>query len=196
MQPPMRKACVVRRAPQYFSKISQNVFAVAEAIEERRNRADVERVRAQPYLVAGDAAQLGQDHADVLRARRRFHVQQLLDRLAVAQPVGDRGDVIHAVDIGIEHRVGAVLANFFHATMQVADDALGAQDLLAVELQDDAQHAVRGRMLRSHVEDEFGGVKKSFVLGIEVEIVGAFAHCPLSMPRLIFTHSWSCCRMA
>ena len=84
---------------------------------------------------------------------RNFGVDQLLDRLAVAQPVGDRSDVIHAIDVGIEHRVGAVLGNLFHAAMQVADDALGAQNFFAVELEDDAQHAVRRRMLRSHVED-------------------------------------------
>ena len=150
----------------------QDLFAVAEAVEQRRDRADVERVRAQPNLVAGDAAQLRQDDADVLRPRRSFHVQQLLDRLAVTQPVGDRGHVIHAVHVRIEHRVGAVLGNLLYAAMQVADDALGAQDLLAVQLQDDAQHAVRGRMLRPHVEHQLGGVEEGFVLGIEIEIVG------------------------
>ena len=30
--------------------------------------------------------------------------------------------------------------------------------LLAVELEDDAQHAVRGRVLRAHVENQFGGI--------------------------------------
>jgi hypothetical protein len=70
---------------------------------------------------------------------------------------------------------------------------------------------MRRRMLRPHVEDELVGVKKGFVLGIEVEVIGdprttlarlcvaiivfEIAHCPLSMPRLIFTHSWSCWRM-
>ena len=186
--------CGEARAAVLFENL-QDLFAIAEAVEQRRDGADVERVRAQPNLVAGDAAQLGQDDANVLRARRRFHVQQLLDRFAVAQPVGDRGDVIHAVDVGIEHGVGAVLGNLLHAAVQVADDALGAQNLLAVQLQDDAQHAVRGRVLRPHVEDEFGGIKEGFVLGIEVEIIRAFAHCPLSMPRLICTHSWSCCRI-
>ena len=78
---------------------------------------------------------------------------QLLDCLAVAQPVGDGSDVIHAIDVGIEHRVGAVFANLFHPAMQVADHALGAQNLLAVQLEDDAQHAVRRRMLWPHVED-------------------------------------------
>ena len=63
----MRNACVVRRAPQYFSKIFRIFFAIAEAVEQRRHRADVERVRAQPNLMAGDAAQFGQDDADVLR---------------------------------------------------------------------------------------------------------------------------------
>ena len=104
-------------------------------------------------------------------ARRRFRVEQLLDRLAVAQPVGDRGDVIHAVDVGIEHRVGAVLANLFNAAMQVADDALGAQNFFAVQFEDDAQHAVRRRMLRPHVEHQLGRVEEGFVLGIEVEII-------------------------
>ena len=145
-------------------------------------------------------------------ARRRFHVQQLLDRLAVAQPVGDRGHVIHAVHVGIEHRVGAVLGNLLHPAMQVADDAFGAQHFFAIQLEDDAQHAVGRGMLRPHVEDQFGGVEEGLVLGIEVEIVHharatltglrvaiigfEFLHCPLSMPRLICTHSLSCCRMA
>ncbi len=173
----------------------QHLFAIAEAIEQRRDGADVERVRAQPYLVAGDAAQLSQNDANVLRPRRGLHVEQFLDGFAVTQSVGDRGDVIHAVHVGIEHRVGAVLGNLLYAAMQVANDALGAQNFLAVQLQDDAQHAVRGRVLRPHVEHEFRRIQEGFVLGIEVEIIGAFAHCPLSMPRLMCTHSWSCCRI-
>ena len=82
--------------------------------------------------------------------------------------------------------------------MQVSDDTFCAQNFFAIKLQDDAQHAMRGRMLRPHVEDEFGGIEEGFVLGIEIDIGGAVvfvAHCPLSMPRLICTHSWSCCRM-
>ena len=37
---------------------AQNVLALAEAVEEHRHRADVERVRAQPHQVAVDARQL------------------------------------------------------------------------------------------------------------------------------------------
>ena len=131
----------------------ERFFALAQAIENRRNGADIEGVRAQPQQMAGDAVQLGEDHAHRLRPRRRFDVEQLLDRQAVAQAVGDRGHVIHAVHIGGELLIGAVFADLLHPAVQVADDALGAVDFLAVELQDHAQHAVGGRMLRTHVDD-------------------------------------------
>ena len=133
--------------------------------------------------------------------RRRFDVQQLLHRLAVAQAVRDRRHVVHAVHVGIEHGVGAVLGDLLHAAMQVADDALGAQNFFAVELQDDAQHAVRGGVLRAHVDDEFVGVEKGLLVLFQFEMgvrsIGrvSVGHCPLSIPRLICTHSWSCWMM-
>ena len=40
------------------------------------------------------------------------------------------------------------------AGVQVADDRAGLGDGLAVELQHEAQHAVRGRVLRAHVDDD------------------------------------------
>jgi len=110
-------------------------------------------VRAQPQQVAGDAVQLREDHADRLRARRRFHVEQFLHGQAVAQSVGDGRHVVHAIHVGVELRVGAVLGNLLHAAMQIADDALGSQDLLAIQLENYAQHPVRGGMLRAHVEN-------------------------------------------
>ena len=95
-----------------------------------------------------------------LRARRRFHVQQLLDRQAIAQPVRDRRHVVHAVHVRRELLVGAVLANLLNAAVQVSDHALRAQHLFAIELEDDAQHAVRGRVLRAHVENQFSGIQE------------------------------------
>ena len=53
----------------------ENLFAVAEGIEQRRDRADIERVRAQPELVAGDAVQLSEDDSNILRARGRFDAE-------------------------------------------------------------------------------------------------------------------------
>ena len=107
----------VRRQPRaaIFFENLENFFAVAKGVEQRRDGANVERMRSQPELVAGNAVQLGQNDADVLRPRRRFHVQQLFDCFAISQPVRDRRHVIHAVHVGIEHRVGAVLGNFLDA---------------------------------------------------------------------------------
>ena len=147
----------------------ENLFAVAEGVKQRRDGADIERVRAQPELVAGDAVQFGQDDAHILRARRRFHVEKFLHRLAVAQPVRDRGHVIHAVDVGIEHRIGAMLANLFDAAVQIADHAFQAENFFAIQAQNHAQHAVRGGMLRAHVDDELVGIKKRLLVASEFE---------------------------
>jgi hypothetical protein len=44
------------------------VFALAEAVQEDRHRADVEAVRAEPQQVVQHARDLVEHHADVLRA--------------------------------------------------------------------------------------------------------------------------------
>ena len=55
------------------------------------------------------------------------------------------------------------LAGFLDAGVQIADLGADADDDFAVDLDDQAQHAVRGRVLRAHVEDHaalagaFGG---------------------------------------
>ena len=157
------------RAAIFFENL-QDLFPVAEGVKQRRHRSDIERVRAQPKLVAGNALQFRQDHANILRARRRFHVHQFFDRFAVAEPIRHGGAIVHAVDVGIEHRVGAVLGNFFHAAVQVSDDALGAENFFAVELQNDAQHAVRRRMLRPHINDEFVRIEIGLVGSFEIEV--------------------------
>jgi hypothetical protein len=145
------------RAAVFFEDF-EGLLAFAEAIEHRRDGADIERVRTQPEQVAGDAVQLGEDDAHGLGARRGFHIEQLLHRQAVAQPVGDGGHVIHAVHVGVELRIRAVFGDLLHAAVQVADDAIRPQDFFAIQLEDDSQHSVRGGVLRSHVEDQFGGI--------------------------------------
>ena len=131
----------------------EHFLALAQAVEHRRDGANIERVGAQPKQMAGDAIQLGQNHADRLRARRSFNVQQLFNGQAVAQRVRDRRDVVHAVHVRRELLISAILSDFLHAAMQIADDALGAHHLFAVQLEDHAKHAVRGGVLRTHVDD-------------------------------------------
>src|SRR5690349_19153994 len=105
-------------------------------------------MRTKPEQMAGDAIQLSKNGADVPRPGRGLDIQQLLDSLTVAQPVRDRRNIIHAVYVWVELHPGAVLGNLFDSAVQVADDAIRAQNLFAIELQYDAQHAVRGWVLR------------------------------------------------
>ncbi len=109
-----------------FLEDLEDLLALAQAVEDGRDGADIEGVGAEPKEVAGDAVQFGEDDADCLSAGGRFDVEKLFDREAVAQAVGNGGDVIHAVDIGGELLIGAVFADLFDAAVEVADDALGA----------------------------------------------------------------------
>ena len=80
-------------------------------------------------------------------------LQQLLHRQAVAEIVGKRREVIDAVGQGDRLLIVLDLEFLLDAGVQKADVGLAANDGLAVQFQQQAQHAVRGRVLRPHVED-------------------------------------------
>ena len=159
------------RAAELLEQI-ENQLALAERVEEHRHRADVHRVRADPQAVAGDPLQLAEDRAHVARAPRHLDRHQLLDGLAVADVVGRRRDVVHPVGQQDDLRPVAVLAQLLDAAVQVADDDVGVDDLLAVEAQHHAQHAVRARMLRAHVDHQLVGVEHR-----AVNVVGCRWRC-------------------
>ena len=64
-----------------------------------------------------------------------------------------RRQVVHAGDVGRPLDVGELLGRLLHAGVEVADDRLGAQHGLAVELDHEPEHPVGGRVLRTHVDD-------------------------------------------
>ena len=65
-----------------------------------------------------------------------------------------RRDVVEPVEIGDRLQIGLVLDQLLGAAMQQADMRIDALDDLAVELQHEAQHAMRRRMLRPEVDGE------------------------------------------
>ena len=69
-----------------------------------------------------------------------------------------RRDIVEPVEIRDRLQIGLVLDQLFGAAMQQADMRIDAGDDLAVELQHQAQHAVRGRMLRSEIDGEIAEV--------------------------------------
>jgi len=109
-------------------------------------------MRGQPHQMRGDALQLGQDDPHGLGPRRDVEPDQLLDRQDIDQDVAHRVEVVHPVG----HHAGLGVRLGFHvlldAGMQEADIGDAVDDPLAVELEQQTQHAVRARMLRTHVE--------------------------------------------
>ncbi len=130
-----------------------DLFALAEAVKEHGHRAEIDGVRSEPNQVRSDARQLREQHADVLRALGDFDADQLFGGQAEAQVVRERREIVDAVGERDALRIGLRFAGFFDAGVQVADFGLGLEDDFAIELQHHAQHAVRRRVLRPHIED-------------------------------------------
>lgn len=95
---------------------------------------------------------LSKQGPDPLGTVRDLDVQELLDGEGEALLVGHHGDVVETVKVGQGLEVRLVLAELLGASVQQADVGVGAHNLLAVELQDQAQHAVGSGVLRTKVD--------------------------------------------
>ena len=143
------------RAGQRLEQI-QDQLALADAVEKDR-RAAAERAahvhapRAEPEAVRRDALQFGDQHAQVLRALRHLDLRDPLGGHHVRQLARHRGDVVGLRRDRRVLRVGQRLGQLLVAAVQVADHRIDADDRLAFERENRAEHAVRRRVLRAHV---------------------------------------------
>ena len=64
----------------------------------------------------------------------------------------DGRDVVHPVGVGDDHRERLGLEELLRPAVEVPDVGAGRDDPLAVDLQDEAEDAVRRRVLRPEVE--------------------------------------------
>ncbi len=128
-------------AADHFEQ-AQHVFALAEAIEKHRQRADVHGVRAQPHQVRVDAGEFVQQDAHPLRFGRNLEPQQFFHRQHVAKIIGERAEIIDAVGKRHDLLVELGLAGLFDSGMQIPDVGHDAHDGLAIDLKNDAQHSV------------------------------------------------------
>ena len=127
-------------------------LALLEAVEKRRERAEIEGLGAGAEQVIADAGQLADDGADVLAARRQVDAHQLFDRVMPGDLVHDRRDVVHPIDdrdilVKVE-----IFAQLFEAAMKKADVRVGLDDGFAVEREDEAQGGVGRGMLRTEIQ--------------------------------------------
>ena len=130
------------------------VFALAKAIQENGHRANIEAVRPQPHQVIEQASDFIEHHADILRTYRRRDAHQFFDRQYITVLVAHHRYIIQTIHITDGLVVRLALGEFFGGPVQQANMRIGLQDDLSIHFQDQAKHAMRGRVLRSEIERE------------------------------------------
>ena len=131
----------------------EDALAVVERVEDRGKGPHVLGEGAIPHQMTGNAEQLAHHHSDHLGAVRHVDAGQLLHRQDVGQVVHHPAEVIDAVGVGNERVPRLALAHLLGAPVVKADLGQAVDDLLAVELQDDADDPVGAGMLRADVQE-------------------------------------------
>ncbi len=130
-----------------------DLVALDEAPQDRGQAAEVEGEPAHEQGVAGDPVQLAREDPDVLGPARDLDVVELLEGDHRRPLAEQRADVLERVHVADRLVVVGVLAQLLDAAVEVAEDRIEVDDLLAVDLEDDPQDAVGRRVLGPHVEE-------------------------------------------
>ncbi len=163
-----------------------DLVTLDEAVQDRRQPAEVERHPAHEQRVARDAVELAGEHADVLGAPRHLDVEQLLERHD-RRPLAEQGaHVLERVDLADDLVVVRVLAQLLDAAVEVAEDRVEVDDALAADLEDDAQDAVGRGVLGPHVEEHLAVAERvELGLALGARRVGRDG---LEVPDLVVEH--------
>jgi hypothetical protein len=144
------------RRPVTASKTRRIRSRSRNPIGHDRRGAELHAAGAEADEVGVDPGELHHEHADDVGALGDLvgDAEQLLDGQAVRRLLEHRREVVHAGAERDALHPGAELHVLLDAGVQVADAGAGLGDRLAVELEDEAEHAVRRRVLRAHVDDD------------------------------------------
>jgi hypothetical protein len=104
------------------------------------------------HEVVQNARNLTKQGTDELGTLRDLDVQELLDGQGETLLIGHHGDVVETVEVGERLEVGLVLDELLGAAVQQTDMGIGANNLLAIDLENQTQHAVSGGMLGTEVD--------------------------------------------
>src|SRR5208282_5820475 len=119
-----------------------------------------------------DSVELRRDHPAILAALGHFDSGQLLARHGPALVGEHRAYVIDAIGVRHEAAVADLFGNLFDRPMQVADVRNRLAHHLAVGPHHEAQHPVRRRMLRAHVERHFFGAQRAHFFFVSSRTIG------------------------
>ena len=114
--------------------------------------------------MAVETSQFGEHHAHPLGLRRDLQFEQFLHRQAPAQVHGKRRQVIHPVGQGDRLLVCLDFEFLLDAGVQKTDVRPAGNNRLAVQFQQQTQHAMGGRVLRPHVQDHAAAAARRLLL--------------------------------
>ena len=103
--------------------------------------------------MAGDPVQLAHHHPDDLGAGRGLDAEQAFHGQAVPQLVEERREIVGAGDERDALLPRSIFGVLLDARVQITDHGPARHHVLAVQLQDQPEHPVRGGVLRPHVDD-------------------------------------------
>ena len=110
-------------------------------------------MRAQPDQMRINTRQLVEHHAQPLCAWWDLQSQQLLYREHIAEIVGHGAEIVDAVRERHDLLVELGFAGLLNPRVQKSEVRHDADHILAVDLQQQSQHAVSRGVLRAHVQD-------------------------------------------
>ena len=99
-----------------------------------------------------DTGDLAKQSADPLGTLGNLNVQQLLNSQGEALLVGHHGNIVQTIKVGQCLQVCLVLDQLLGTTVQQTNMGICADDLLSVQLQNQTQHTVSGRVLGTEVD--------------------------------------------
>jgi hypothetical protein len=108
-------------------------------------------VRTQPHQVIQNTGDFVEHDADILSAQRHFDTGQLFDRLHISVLVAHHGHIVQTVHVGHGLQESLMFSQLFSRTVQKPDVRVCALYHFTIQLQNQTQHTVRGRMLRPKI---------------------------------------------
>ena len=164
--------------PQAGDQLEQveHELTLAEADRHHGQGADLHATGGDAHQVGGDPVELHQQdaHHRGLLGDVVLDVEQPLDAQHVGRLVVERAQVVHPGAERDALHPGAELHVLLDAGVQVADPAPGLGHRLALELEDQPEHAVGGGVLRPHVHHDLvvpGVVDVGEALGDRVPVL-------------------------
>lgn len=128
------------------------LLTLLETPQERCQSANVHGVGQDRHQMVQDTGDLAEQGTNVLGTIRDLNVQQLLNSEGVALLVGHHGDVVQSVEVGQSLQIRLILDQLLGSAVQQTDVRVGSDNLLATQLENQTQHTVGSRMLRTKVD--------------------------------------------